>query len=268
MDQRLTDKNVDHRQHSGFNNCITKVGTTHVSDHLDACSHEDDNIDCSHNNSIDTVSISFGLSSTVEGKQGLDHCDSSNPLYNRASSTSSYKIPKKSGGGRKPRNPANTITRPVDRRSYNQGHNQQHRIDPHQHFWRNNLQAAQTTVTLANRWIVSLMNILLDTIKASAESRRLPSLLFLEHLPVFLGVQDSFIRKPLHRQRCSPDKLMDEEEAIKRRGITQTSIQQILDELCLHRDSYNKQVTPRTKYSNPQNNIKNKKVMYVDLTSP
>ena len=269
MDQRLDDKNVNHRKHTGFNNCITKVGTTHVSDNLDVSPHENDNSDCSHHNSVDTLSINIGLSSPAESKQGLDHCSSSNPLYNHSSSTSSYKIPKRSGGGRKPRTPADNIPRPVDRRSYNQGQNQQHRLDPHQRFWRNNLESAQTTVTLANRWIVSLLHILLDTIKASAESRRIPSLLSLEYLPVFLGVQGSYIRRPVHRQRCSPDNLMDEEEAIKRRrGIAQTSIRGILDELHLHRESYNKQVTPRTQYSNPQKNIKNKKVMYVDLTSP
>ena len=262
MDQRLTDKNVDHRKHSGSNNCITKVGTTHVSDNLDVGPHEDDNIDCSHNHSVDTLSISIGLSSPGESKQGLDSCSSSNPLYNRSSSTS-YKIPKRSGGERKPRTPADTIRRPVDRRSYNQGHNQQHRLDPHQRFWRNNLQSAQTTVTLANRWIVSLLHILLDTIKASAESRRIPSLHSLEYLPVFVGVQGSYIRRPVHRQRCSPDNLIDEEEVIKKRGgIAQTSIRGILDELHLHRETYNKKVTPRTQ------NSKNKKVMYVNLTSP
>ena len=264
MAQRLNDKHADNRQHSGFNNSINKVWTTDSGDHLDAGSYEDDNNDCNHNNSIDTVSISIGLSSPVEGKQGMDHCTPSNSLYNRASSTSS-KIPKMSGGGRKPRN---TADRPVVRRSYNQGHNQQHRVEANQRFWRNNLHSAKVTATLATRWIVSLLNILLDTIKASAESRRLPSLTILDHLPVFQSVQGSYIRKPLHRQRCSPDNLMDEEEAIKRRSIPQTSIQEILDEIHLHRESYNKQVTPRILYSNPQNNIKNKKVMYVDLTSP
>ena len=263
MDQRLDDKNVNHRQHTGFNNCITKVGTTHVSDNLDVSPHENDNSDCSHLNSVDTLSINIGLSSPAESKQGLDHCSSSNPLYNRSSSTSSYKIPKRSGGGRKPRTPADNIPRPVDRRSYNQGQNQQHRLDPHQGFWRNNLESAQTTVTLANRWIVSLLHILLDTIKASAESRRIPSLHSLEYLPVFVGVQGSYIRRPVHRQRCSPDNLIDEEEVIKKRGgIAQTSIRGILDELHLHRETYNKKVTPRTQ------NSKNKKVMYVNLTSP
>ena len=79
MDQRLDDKNVNHRQHTGFNNCITKVVTTHVSDSLDVSPHENDNSDCSHHNSVDTLSINIGLSSPAESKPSLESMSRSHP---------------------------------------------------------------------------------------------------------------------------------------------------------------------------------------------
>ena len=201
------------------------------------------------------------------------------PKYNLPS-TSSSNMSKRTTEERKNRAPVEMIPRPVIRRSLDRNPSHQDRYCPHQFFWKKNLNSAQTTVMLANRWIVNLLHILLETVRASAASKTLPNLHFLEYLPVFQSVPGTCIRRPLYRQKCSPDKMKDEENAMERKqGVTQSSIKELLEELNLLRDIYNKQanprtqVTPRTRHSNlPGNNKKvryvKKKVMYIDLASP
>ena len=109
------------------------------------------------------------------------------------------------------------------------------------------------------------MHFLLEMVKAVVKSRKIPSLDLLEHIPVFPKVQDSFIKKPLHRYKCTPANLKAEEEIIRREGFNQASIQELLDEIQLHRDLYNKDLTPRYQQSC---RISYKEPLFVDLTSP
>ena len=206
----------------------------------------------------------------------VDHRPKCHP-QNNWSSTYSCHMTGRSAGRRKFIATPNKVPRPLVRRSFHRTPSQQDRQDP-QFFWRNNLKSAQTTVTLANRWIVNLLHILLETVRAAAASRRLPNLHFLEYLPVFQSIQGPYIRKPLYRQNCFPGRMKDEEDAMKKKqGVTQSSIKELLEELTLLRNIYNKQatpeVTPRIRDSNPPDNNKrvsyvDRKVMYIDLASP
>ena len=274
MDKRLTD--AQHRSYAWPNNRVTEAGTNHSDGSMDTGTLQNDNSDWYHHNNFDSLSSTIGLPCPVQGQFWLDQHAPRQPLYNRSTSSSSSRRTAGEGTSRAPADTAPTVPRPFTWRSYNRNPNQQTRQSPQQLFWRNNLQSAQTTVTLANRWIVHLLHILLETVRASAASAKLPDIHLLHHLPVFQSVQGLYIRKPLFRQKCSPDNMKDEEEALKqKKGVTQTSIKEVLEEINLLRDIYNKQVTtrpqgtPRPRQSNPPfNNNNSKKATYMDKTSP
>ena len=260
MNQNLSKKNVDHRQKSRFGNSFIETRSANYSNHMDLGAYEVDNLHSSDHNNSDHVSINVGSSYPTQRKQRMDDSVPRSPLYSRTPSTQ-----KRPTGDRTDTTPAITIPRPRPvLRGFNRNTNPQNKWNPQQ-YWRNNLQAANLIVNLSNRWMVILMHFLLEMVKAVVKSRKIPSLELLEHIPVFPKVQDSFIKKPLHRHKCTPANLKAEREVIRREGFTQDSIQEILDEIQLYRDLYNKNLTPRYQQSC---SISYKEPLFVDLTSP
>ena len=260
MNQNLSKKNVDHRQKSRFGNSHIKTRTANNSNHMDLGSHEVDNPYSSDCHNSDYVSINVRSSYPAQRKQRVDDSVPRSPLYSRTSSTQ-----KRPAGDKTHRTPAITTPRPRPvLRGFNRNTNLQNKWNPQQ-YWRNNLQAANLIVNLSNRWMVILMHFLLEMVKAVVKSKKIPSLELLEHIPVFPKVQDSFIKKPLHRHKCTPANLKAEREVIRREGLTQDSILEILDEIQLYRDLYNKNLTPRYQQSC---SISHKEPLFVDLTSP
>ena len=260
MNQNLSKKNVDHRQKSRFGNSFIETRTTNNSNNMDLGSNEVDNLYSSGCHNSDYVSINVGSSYPAQRKQRVDDSVPRSPLYSRTPSTQRRPAPDKTH-----RTPAITIPRPRPvLRGFNRNTNVQNKWNPQQ-YWRNNLQAASLIVNLSNRWMVILMHFLLEMVKAVVKSKKIPSLELLEHIPVFPKVQDSFIKKPLHRHKCTPANLIAEEEVIRKEGFTQTSIEEILDEIQLYRDLYNKDLTQRHQQSHSSSN---NKPIFVDLTSP
>ena len=112
-----------------------------------------------------------------------------------------------------------------------------------------NLQAAKSIIIETNWWMVRLLHTLRDTVKASSASQRLPSLSFLNQLPVFTDVQRTWILDPLGT-RSSRSDMMEHEI----RSQTQSSIQALIDELYVHRDTYHQNVTPELSLENTSSN--------------
>ena len=260
MNQNINKRYVDHRQKSRISNSLNETRTANNSNHMDLGTYEVDNHHSSDHNNSDHVSINVGSSYSAQRKQRVDDSVPCSPLYSRTPSTQRRPAPDKTH-----RTPAITIPRPRPvLRGFNSNTNLQNKWNPQQ-YWRNNLQAAELIVNLTNRWMVILLHFLLEIVKAVVKSRRIPSLELLELIPVFSKVQYSFIKKPLHRKKCTPANLIAEEEAIRREGFHQTSIQEILDEIQLYRGLYNKDLNPR--YQQSHSNSHNKPI-FVDLTSP
>ena len=260
MNQNINKRYVDHRQKSRISNSLNETRTANNSNHMDLGTYEVDNHHSSDYNNSDHVSINVGSSYPAQRKQRMDDSVPRHPLYSRTSSTQ-----KRPAGDKTHR--ASAITTPRPRpvlREFNRNTNLQNKWNPQQ-YWRNNLQAAELIVNLTNRWMVILLHFLLEIVKAVVKSRRIPSLELLELIPVFSKVQYSFIKKPLHRKKCTPANLIAEEEAIRREGFHQTSIQEILDEIQLYRGLYNEDLTPRYQQSHSSSH---NKPIFVDLTSP
>ena len=260
MNQNINKRYVDHRQKSRISNNLNETRTANNSNHMDLGTYEVDNHHSSDYNNSDHVSINVGSSYPAQRKQWVNDSVPRRPLYSRTSSTQ-----KRPAGDKTHRTPAITTPRPRPvLRGFNRNTNVQNKWNPQQ-YWRNNLQAASLIVNLSNRWMVILMHFLLEMVKAVVKSKKIPSLELLEHIPVFPKVQDSFIKKPLHRHKCTPANLIAEEEVIRREGFTQTSIQELLDEIQLYRDLYNKDLTQRHQQSHISSH---NKPIFVDLTSP
>ena len=113
----------------------------------------------------------------------------------------------------------------------------------HQKHCLYNLQAAQIIINESNQWMVRLLNVLLNTVKACSVSQRLPSMEFLSQLPVFIDIDGSQVKKPGDRQECSRIDKMAEENVIKDECLIHNSIQDLLENSLLDSQS-SKQSSP------------------------
>ena len=111
-----------------------------------------------------------------------------------------------------------------------------------------NLQAAQIIINESNQWMVRLLNVLLNTVKACSMSQRLPSMEFLSQLPVFIDIDGSQVKKPGDRQKWSRIDKMAEENVIKNECVIHNSIQDLLEDLHSHRDSYHQNMIPEISF--------------------